>query len=296
MRQDVVCDVKRVINDLVLSELKDSCIDVDVWALTFFEYYSNFIFKQNKKTCYSFLPFTSVAFNDLGGNIVIFVDYFSKIKDDEERYYKLLKIFYHELRHSMQLDFDCYGYDRFLIDMDEILQRFQLFSFRDYFIFHDKYSFEIGANMYGSYMAREYLKKNCYNLYLNKKFFIDKDFNKYLYDYYTYDACCTFSNFVKVIRDCRVNDFLDINPNFGYFLNDDYSFKSFNEIICNEKFNTIDKRIVACVFSSEIFMKELNIKRLSYEEVSVLDMYLKYMNNVYDNQSKIIKKHNKRIL
>ena len=43
-------------------------------------------------------------------------------------------------------------------------------------------------------------------------------------------------------------------------------------------------------------MKELNIKRLSYEEMGVLDIYLKYMNNVYDNQSKIIKKHNKRIL
>lgn len=94
--------------------------------------------------------------------------------------FQVLKTSYHEIRHSVQLTFDRYSYERFLCDIENFFIMCNLG--RDYKHNHDSYSFEIGANLYGTRMAKEYLMNNYPLIYEKDKVVIEAIEKRYMND------------------------------------------------------------------------------------------------------------------
>ncbi len=95
-----------------------------------------------------------LAFNNLKEkDIVIFLNRIDKI-EKVDNIFQLARTCYHEVRHSIQQNFDNYSYEGFLRNID-LLRTNKIY----YQVEHDSFSFEIGANLYGISKAKEYIKK-----------------------------------------------------------------------------------------------------------------------------------------
>ena len=289
-------DMKRISHEIIEEELGQAGIEVNVFPLTFVEYYNSYVF--NKKTnlinkmLLSTIPLIAGGFNDLKGNTVIFLNHINEIEKIENKIFRLAEVCYHEARHSIQQKFDSYSYDGFLRDIDHFLR-----TNMDYTLEHDKYSFEIGANLYGVRKAKEYLKTRYPDLYKKHKEEIEKSEKRYQFDYMTYDVSDNIDRTIQMLKltdKVRNNKLIkgkklkDISPVLEIFLNEDASFKHFSEIVQNDKFNGLDKRIVYAVLSSKSFLEQINMNQLSFEELQLVNESLQYTSALYKNQSKLI--------
>ena len=289
-----ISDMKKIVYDVVNEELGKSDLDFSVFPVTFIEYYSDYVFKKKfsliNQILYSLIPViddTINGFNDLNGNSVIFLDKVNRIEKIEDQVFKLLTVCYHEIRHTEQQKFDKNSYDRFLMDIEKFIR---MYNNEDYVNSHDKYSYEIGANLYCINKSKEYLKRKYPSLYEKEEKKIKDLEKRYYLDYATYDASDVFNMFLRTIRynNFRYSSNGGINPILGIFLDGKNNFKKFREIISNKNFNSIDKRIVSAIFSSDIFLKEVDIDALSISELNILYDSLEYMDTIYKNQAKII--------
>ena len=188
--------------------------------------------------------------------------------------FQVLKTSYHEIRHSVQLTFNKYSYEKFLRDIEVFFIKCDLG--RDYKYNHDSYSFEIGANLYGTRMAKEYLMNNYPLIYEKDKGIIELIEKRYMDDYLLYNPSYTVDRVLPRIRiacSFSKNDenIKSISPVLSLFLNGDGSFKRPSEVMSNEKYQGLDKRIVYAMFSSLSFLKELKyMNDLSFEEISIV--------------------------
>ena len=188
--------------------------------------------------------------------------------------FQVLKTSYHEIRHSVQLTFNKYSYEKFLRDIEVFFIKCDLG--RDYKYNHDSYSFEIGANLYGTRMAKEYLMNNYPLIYEKDKGIIELIEKRYMDDYLLYNPSYTVDRVLPRIRiacSFSKNDenIKSISPVLSIFLNGDGSFKRPSEVMSNEKYQGLDKRIVYAMFSSLSFLKELKyMNDLSFEEISIV--------------------------
>ena len=204
--------------------------------------------------------------------------------------FQVLKTSYHEIRHSVQLTFNKYSYERFLRDVEDFFIKCDLG--RDYKYNHDSYSFEIGANLYGTRMAKEYLMNNYPLIYEKDKGIIELIEKRYMDDYLLYNPSYTVDRVLPWIRIIGVfskNDenIKSISPVLGIFLNGDGSFKRPSEVMSNDKYQELDKRIVYAMFSSLSFLKELKyMNDLSSEEVQMIMDAMDYTNDLCVMQMK----------
>lgn len=282
--------MKEMANSIIKEELEKDGIEVNFLPVTNKEYCNYLISNSNSNFLSKLLTLIYAGgYNDKKGNIIVFLDYVAKLKNIDDKIFRLANVCYHEARHSKQLVIDDYSYDKFLRNVDENKK------VKDYLLNHDKFSFEIGANLYGVRKAKEYLKNNNPELYEKAKDKIEKREKRYMYDYMTYDASHSIE---RVIDLFKIRDLFscgrkleDISPVFEIFLNKDASFKKINEIVENEKFKTLDKRIVYAFFSSRQFLEQIDIEKLSIEELELVNESLKYTNDLYEMQIELINEH-----
>ena len=291
-------EMKMISHEIIDEEVKRTGINNNVFPLTFIEYYNNYIFKGKfsliKKATYSVMPVISSGFNDLDGDVIIFLDRINIVKRPYGKLFNLLRVCYHELRHSMQWNFDNYSYDKFLLDLDNYYKKFV--DINDYYNNHDKYSFEIGANIYSVDKASEYLFKKYPEIYNLEKENIKKLKKRYYNDYLMYDASFAFDRVFQTIKKNKMifkENLYDNNPILEIFLDDNLCFKRIDEIINNELFNLLDNRIVSAIISSDSYLKELNIDNLSISDLIFINKYLEYTYNLYNNQLMLLDKNNK---
>ena len=194
--------------------------------------------------------------------------------------FQVLKTSYHEIRHSVQLTFNKYSYEKFLRDIEVFFIKCDLG--RDYKYNHDSYSFEIGANLYGTRMAKEYLMNNYPLIYEKDKGIIELIEKRYMDDYLLYNPSYTVDRVLPRIRiacSFSKNDenIKSISPVLSLFLNGDGSFKRPSEVMSNEKYQGLDKRIVYAMFSSLSFLKDLkHMDNLSPEEINIINEAIDY--------------------
>lgn len=310
---------KSIISEIFESEEKEHNIKINSCPVTFVEYFEKAFPRKNfsLKKLNNFL-YTSqcLGLNCQNGDIYIFPSNIEKLNPIEFRLFYLAKVCFHESRHTIQLNFDDYSYDKFLSNMEYSIMQSKI---SDYRLRHDSYSIEIGANLYGTRKAREYFKNKFPDKYEKVKKQIDKLESKYYFDYFTYDAIDTFEKYITIQNDFmkkstkfiskKIENF-DKNTKFvfkfpskdypvlGIFLGDNYKFKNIKDIVQNEKFKTLDKRIIYTCFSSKTFLNQLNINELSLEEKELIKEALEYTRSLYKNQMLFIKqkKENKEIL
>ena len=208
--------------------------------------------------------------------------------------FQVLKTSYHEIRHSVQLTFNKYSYEKFLRDIEDFFIKCDLG--RDYKYNHDSYSFEIGANLYGTRMAKEYLMNNYPLIYEKDKGIIELIEKRYMDDYLLYNPSYTVDRVLPRIRiacSFSKNDenIKSISPVLSLFLNGDGSFKRPSEVMSNEKYQGLDKRIVYAMFSSLSFLKELKyMNDLSFEEISIVMDAMDYTSELCRRQMKFYNK------
>ena len=300
--------MKKIAREITESESKKYGIDINVRPVAFADivkpdFFTNRSYTLDKRIgdFYNHSHFMGYINYFEKGTIVVFVDKVLN-KFEAQRIgsiFMLARTCYHEARHWVQQTFDRYSYDRFLSDMEMFYMKTD--ANRDYLENHDEYSFEIGANLYGTKMAREYLKKNYPKTYEREKRVIDAIEDRYKNDYMLYNPSYTIDRVIPRIRmlnpfgdnEIIKHDFIkDTSPVLSIFLNGDGSFKRPSEVLANEKYQSLDKRIVYAFFSSELFLKELgNIKDLTPEEVLILNNSMDYMKllcevqmRYYDNE------------
>ncbi len=208
--------------------------------------------------------------------------------------FQALKTSYHEIRHSVQLTFNKYSYEKFLYDIEDFFIKCDWG--RDYKYNHDSYSFEIGANLYGTRMAKEYLMNNYPLIYEKDKGIIELIEKRYMDDYLLYNPSYTVDRVLPRIRiacSFSKNDenIKSISPVLSIFLNGDGSFKRPSEVMSNEKYQGLDKRIVYAMFSSLSFLKELKyMNDLSFEEISIVMDAMDYTSELCRRQMKFYNK------
>ena len=81
-------------------------------------------------------------------------------------------------------------------------------------------------------------------------------------------------------------DFIkDTSPVLSLFLNEDGSFKRPSEVMSNDKYQELDKRIVYAMFSSLSFLKDLkHMDNLTLEEINIVNEAIDYTNTLCQMQ------------
>ena len=183
-------EMKKIAREITESESKKYGIDINVRPVAFADivkpdFFTNCSYTIDKRMKdfyqYSYLP--CEGYNNFKGTMVVFVDKLlrSFVAKRISSIFMLANVCYHEARHSAQKTFDRYSYESFLRDIEQFYRK--VGGNRDYKKHHDSYSFEIGANLYGVRMAREYLKKYNLEVYEKLKDKIDRVEHFYQEDY-----------------------------------------------------------------------------------------------------------------
>ena len=294
-------EMKKIAREITESGSKKYGIDINVRPVAFADivkpdFFTNCSYTIDKRMKdfyqYSYLP--CEGYNNFKGTMVVFVD--KLLRSFVAKYissiFMLANVCYHEARHSAQKTFDRYSYESFLRDIEQFYRK--VGGNRDYKKHHDSYSFEIGANLYGIRMAREYLKKNNMEEYEKFKDKIDILEHFYQEDYKMYNASYTIDRVLPRIRVASAfgdneivkHDFIkDTSPVLGIFLNGDGSFKKPSEVMNDERYQELDKRIVYAMFSSLTFLKDLgHMNNLTLDEISIVNEAIDYTSELCRRQ------------
>ncbi len=294
-------EMKKIAREITESESKKYGIDINVRPVAFADivkpdFFTNCSYTIDKRMKdfyqYSYLP--CEGYNNFKGTMVVFVDKLlrSFVAKRISSIFMLANVCYHEARHSAQKTFDRYSYESFLRDIEQFYRK--VGGNRDYKKHHDSYSFEIGANLYGIRMAREYLKKYNLEVYEKLKDKIDRVEHFYQEDYKMYNASYTIDRVLPIIKVASAfgdneiikHDFIkDTSPVLGIFLNGDGSFKRPSEVMSNDKYQELDKRIVYAMFSSLTFLKDLeHMNNLTPDEISIVNEAIDYTSELCRRQ------------
>ena len=294
-------EMKQIIADIIEQEKEENAIKANVFPVSYSEYYKKHVFDKNFKLTkimgLLYLPLYAGGYTNYEGDkIIIFLDKIRKRVNIERKIARLIEVCCHEFKHTFQNEYNEYSYATVLTMMEKYLKCIPYN--KDYLLEHDKYYFEIDAKLYGIIKSKEYLKKDYPELYEKVKKELAKKERKYKYDYMMYDASNTVDMFLKCLR--IINKIEQITgvvkpelekikkfPALSIFLNEDGSFKSIKEMIDNEKFGKIDKRIIYAFLSSQTFLENTDFNSVSIEELLIIKKALEYTNNIYKNQEHI---------
>ena len=291
--------IDAIIKDICQKEKQEHDLDVEIFVMTPMKFYkkgAKKIIEDNMSLSKKMRIFTLPLYaagahitDDEEKQNVIFIFFKQKIKKVSKKLYHIINTTYHEIWHEIQKSFNQYSYNGFVNDMDRFLR---LQSYKEYLVEHPKYSFEIGANLYGAEKAKEYLQKNYPEIYETEKEYIEAEIQQNKFYYMTYDLADNIELMINSLKtkkdDAPVSDKttnLDkISPILPIFLNNDLSFKKISEIISHEKYKELDKRIVYAFLSNKTFLESINLDTLSDEELNLLYEALNYTNTIYLNQ------------
>ena len=195
--------MKEIAHDIIDEESRNNNINVNVFPLTFLEYYKGFEEREGRKfKLYDAIHYVCVrGYYQVGkGNIYVCLENLENFLG-VTNYFEFIKTCYHEFRHRNQDDFDEYSYEGFLRDVENCI----VFNDRfDYKLNHYLYSFEIGANMYALSKAKEYMKRKYLELYEKEKSYIDSVEQRYIIDYLSYDVSDVVLRLIKIIEQFRL--------------------------------------------------------------------------------------------
>lgn len=293
-------ELKKLVNEIVSQEIDAYDLKVQICAVLSSEYYG--VNTLRKKTpidklinLLDFYPINNF-YDEKNNKIVIFLDNYLEEITEEKQIFRIIFSCFHEARHVEQPYFSSFSYEFFLNFIDEVYMK-KNFDYN--FIGHDSYSFEIGANLYSIRKTIDYLKKFFPKEFLKIKDELEMIEYKYYLEYLVYDAPSRFDFFVKYLEKYRNNKIVKWDDKYGkfdddlilisilkIFINDDGSFKKIREVLNNERFNKIDKRIIYTIYSSESILTQIDINSL---DISELQLLLDALNYATDLDTKQIK-------
>lgn len=284
-------ECKTIAKNIFSKEAREKNLTGRLSALTFVEFYgsSNSLLKKTvlkKITNFLYGKLCGGIYKPENNEVIIFIDNIDKIEKINNSLFKLLLVCYHEIRHREQMENYEFSYDGFLVEMDFFLNNNRKMN---YLLDHDNYFVELDANYYGILNAKKYMMDYYPLEYEKEKYNINLIEWRYLLDYKMYDMSKTIDFIINILK--RKNESFnlkDISSILPIFLNEDGSFKNFNDIFENGLLYKLDKRIVYGFFASKSFWNNINICDIPKEYVNILLECLMYSYNFYSNQIKWI--------
>lgn len=281
-------EMKKIAYEVISKELEKHNLKANIYPVSILEYYTKYIPNINFLDIKDFLntikyPFFNkyAIYDTLNASIIILINDFKK--RNMPLFFFIFSC-YHETIHSIQAFLNDYNYSKFLFNIESILSENNC---KDYYDNHDNYSIEIGANLYGTFKTEELLKNEYPDIYKLEAQNIKNQENAYKIDYILYDAVDQINKVLNIVnkKKFKINDEM---PIFNIFVRNDNSFKSIGDMLKNPEFERLDKRIIYTILSSDLFLKSINIQKLSNEELDTLNEALQYTYTIYNNQYKFI--------
>lgn len=288
-------EMKKIAYEIIKSENKRYSMRIDVFPVTYAEYFKDNILHKNyslQKKIFLAKEAKNYGINVRGDTIFIFLDTIKLhvlSKYSGINILELVETCFHEARHTAQITFNKFSYEGFLLDLEKtIINSFP----EDYVLNHNKYSNEIGANLYGVAEAKKYLQKNYPEVYENHKNTLECREILYRYNYLTYDAVDTVDRFFNIIKKENISPLATDILALKIFFYQDNSLKKIKDIIYdiknNKDYKYLDKKVIYIFMSSQYFWQNINVQELSDEELNLLKESLEYTNQVYQNQEKTV--------
>ncbi|MBR3117037.1 MAG: hypothetical protein IKF36_04105 [Bacilli bacterium] len=225
----------------------------------------------------------TIAYHSEGNKgIIFFTDRIRKYKTLEKQLFVTIFSCYHEVRHAIQKGFKDYSYEKFLYDIEDIYREKNVDHYVDN---HDLYSFEIGADLYAITKTIHKMKTVYPAVYEKEKAFIEGMKKRTIDNYYLYNAYFFVNDLIiDVVNKRKVPD----NKVLKMFFNEDGSFKLASDIIHDENYDKLDKRVVNLMFSCCLLYMDLDNEDL--EGLKALRDSNEYMLNLQVNQEKYLSK------
>lgn len=286
-------EIKQNCISIIEEEAKRQGIELNIKPITIVEFYNSDFFKQQNpsklqriKTRYT-LRKTGGIFDANTDKIMVFIDRMGKIEkiDSPNKFIAILFAMYHELKHQLQ-----YG-NRKNTELEQFIIGIERFVMalipKDYAKNHNRYFFEIDANLYAYQKTLEYIKNNQPDKYDEIKQYLEaKWISQNKYYQINYNLQETFDKFYKF---CKSNEYAMIFsgiPQLDVFIDISNNFKPLSKIITKSKTENIDETILLAVLGSESYLNQLDISKLNEEETNFL---LNIINKILDNEEKRIK-------
>lgn len=282
-------EIKKIVQSIIFNECKKHQInpkDLSVFPITWVEYYKECFKNKHLKLYNITLPLIANGFftnNSQNKQIVVFIN--QQMASDLTH---ILLVTFHEFRHLYQdTKVNAWSYEGLIFNIEQLLKTQ---NHKEYLDNHDKYFFEIDANLYGAKMAINYLENNgIYSPNSKELEYLKMLERVYDYDYFNFNFSSLFEKFINSYRNKKF-DHSCLNFTMGVFLNKDGSFKSIKDIIKNPNFSFLDKRSIYSIISSKIFLKELDFSTLSKDDQELIDIALEYQQNL-NSKRKLVNKH-----
>ncbi len=289
-------EMKKIVYQTINEELQKNHLECKIFPVTILEFYKK-ILSSKEYSLFEKAFCASNPFNFSGvyqsQEITIFLNQFSKMKDFDMRLFRLLFVCYHELRHLYQdYLFSTYTLEGYLRYIEYKNQEFNFGD--DYNKNHDKYSYEIGANLYGIHKAEEYFRKEYPDQFEKIKDTCQELEKKFMIDYFSYDPMDTINRYVLMmqLRYKEAHFILSQNKDFALpdevtsiFLRDDYTCKNLIEVLQHPKFASIEKKLIYSFVTSNVFLESISFEQLGDKEKEFLKEAINYTSTFYQNQS-----------
>ena len=298
-------DLRKIIYQTIEQELQKNHLECDILPVTTLEFLKMILFSKDydwfEKIFYFTFPFNSNGFcHSSHQEIVIFLNRFMQIKDANLCLFDLLFVCYHEMRHLYQdYTFPIDTLEGYLKYIEYNIRIFDLND--DYNNNHDKYSSEIGANLYGIHKAKEAFLKKYPDQFDKIKDIYNNLENKFIVDYFSYDPMDTINRYVLMmqLRYKETQSIFSRDKSFNLpnsvteiFLRDDYTCKSLIEVIQHPNFSFIEKKLIYSFITSDVFLKSISLEELSAEERILFNEAISYAKTFYQNQKNTLIKYN----
>lgn len=288
-------EIKEKCKKLIEEEAKKQDVELNIEPITIVEYYDSDVFKE-KTTIEKTM--TKLVLANVGGlfdtetqKIIIFTDRMGKGQKVESPNKLAASIFasYHEFKHQLQyLDKETTETEQFIIALENVIKTF---FYKEYRINHDKYYMEIDANLYALNKTNEYFSQYEPELYPTAKEYLTEKWEKSTLKHLAnYNFQKTFTKFylVYLFKGINLNS-LNI-PGVEIFINKDNHFRNPKDILERFKQSNLDDNIFTSILSSNIYIRDLNIKTLTQEDKDILSNVLikelEKINNTVINNNK----------
>lgn len=286
-------EVKKLVETITKEESQKYGINIDCKAISpIYIYKENLPLKTKLLTHYkstiSLYSYKGITTTNKSNKetALVFLNRYKTHIFNTNNIFDYLNTTYHEIRHILQ--------ENVIIKPDInrisiIMQELTNYNSIDYLLYHDSFTFEIDSIEYALNMSEKFLKdKNLYNENINaienKKTSLDVIKLRFNLD----DLLTKFDENIKKHKSIKK---IETNKEGLYLINaiynNDFSYKTINEIITNKYLKMLDNQTRYSILSSDVILESIKNQTLTNEEKEELEKAYEYY--YQEQEAKLVK-------
>ena len=197
----------------------------------------------------------------------------------DNQFIRIIQLVYHELWHIVQAQKYKNNFLEFIVELEACVKCIKPEHYKRN---HDNYFMEIDADYNAIQKTKEYLNRHPEILTKSEETlnYLDKEYRCRLVNY-------DFDTFFNIFCECKTkNEMFGFDECLWYqiFFGKGESLKRIDEILNDERFNILDKKIVNSIISSDKFLSTIDFSELNNNEKDILRESLEYKVDILKRQ------------